>query len=217
MDALEILPAAGTAIARSSESPGLLVFGNNRIVLPPWDQWIESFPAMTIQNVAEAATERIFNGRWFEAMASLDQVKSPANIEALRRFSLYADEYDGWGIARYANELVSTTCDAASGAAQSDPRQLNLTSTAEIEWLGGAGVELRIGPNQYREYEHAKVISVSSGNYVILDGHLTYDYASGDPVYSAGYLPSASKMAPEPAQAESRDGTSLVLNARQTL
>lgn len=211
IDGLEVVPANGVAY------PSLLVWNTyNRLLLPTFDDFSLNDQNLAVTNNAPRGMEVSQFGSFLIAQVGLMSVKSPTLWQGLRKFAQYSNANNAWKVARNASELVATTCDAASGFGQADPRVLYLTATVEIERLG-VGCTLRVGPNTSDEWEFAEVLAITAGVSVTCKSPLMYAYVSGDRVQSAYYLPSAGRLdAAAPCYMEAAGGASLMLACRET-
>lgn len=189
--------------AATLSGASLLTFAGNRLLVPRFDQFEVNYQDDTIVNRAEKADEVVFVSTHVRVVIGwsrpeeLKQGLDAAGLhEGLRRFAQYVKAAADWGAAKNATEIANTTVDAASGAGETDPRVLNLASTADLEFLltdlGLTDLELLIGPNDELQYERAVVKDatyVTSGVSVTLQNALAYSYANGHRVRTLEYFP----------------------------
>lgn len=204
----------------ASANASLLRFDGELLLTPPMDTWSRFRDEKTIQNEAQTAAETFLvsakNGVQFgirQARKVYDQgQRVHPEEESLALFSEYAAASNGWGVAYSATELVDTT---ASGAVSAGGVTLPLTSVLDVNLLGPAGVELRVGPNDARQSERVRVVSVSSST-LTLSRPLRYSHESGTPVRSVDYYPSCAKRSQSPALQETGQAVALDVQAVET-
>jgi len=138
--------------------------------------------------------------------------------EALRRFSHFVKANKGWELAKNATEIANTTVDLTSGFGETDPRVVNLASTADLQFLitdlGLSDIEILIGPNDLQQYERGIVKDISyvtAGVSVTLQNALAYTYESADRVRTLEYFPSLSIGQPGHPLRETGEGWTLEL------
>ena len=190
-DALTIKPGTGDAL------PGLLVFDSNRLMLPPFDTFNRNSDQNAKLNVAEAATERVLISRKQGIEFGLNQARNVWEAGAmvrgledhLRLFDQYAGENQGWSVSRDANAIADTTL---SGAAAAGDLDIDLTAVTDLSYIGSAGMDLRIGPNDARQYDRVRVLSIDTLK-VYIDRPLRFAHESGTKVRSANFYPSCAQ------------------------
>jgi hypothetical protein len=191
-DALTIKVKTGTA------PPSLLVFDSQRLLLPPVDRLSRRVEPSRVVNLAQSAAETILNGRKLSFQATMEQVRHVTTVgarvygleDALRLFELYAQENQGWSFSPDANAIVNTDLDGAAVAGDSD---IDVTSAVDLAYLGTNGQDIRIGPNSSRQWDRARVVSIST-NKLYLDRPLRFSHADEVKVRSVEFYPTCAMI-----------------------
>jgi len=184
----------------------VLIFDGERLQVPPLDSWIRNHKEDASFKQAKDAFQRDFRARDERIRFGLKRARFVGNEsdlfrhleESLRYFSQFVARSKGWGVAYPAHELVDTTLTADTSVRG---RTLPLADSTDVEFLGDAGVSLRVGPNLFDEVEMVKVKS-RAGLVVTLEQGLKMPHTTGVKVRSAGYYPSLGKISQGPALQE---------------
>lgn len=199
----------------------LLTFSGNRLLVPRFDKFDVNFVDQSIVNRAERASEVVFittllriAAGWKRGNEILKAGFGAAGLhEGLRRFSNWVKANKSWALAKNSTLIASTTVDATSGFGQSDPRVLNITSTADTEFLitdlGETDLEFLVGPNDFGQYERGIVKDISyvaTGVSITFQNALAYVYENEDRVRTLNFFPELSIMAAGSPMTESERG-----------
>lgn len=129
-------------------------------------------------------TERVIYGITGQALL----YRVPQGRPSAATFKVFADAAGDDGTEEFSGtatiDSVDTTVDAASGASESDPRKVNLASTASIV----AGRKYRLSEGQLVEW--VEVLSVDASGFVRTRAPLLNDYTTAA-VFEGTYLSAA--------------------------
>jgi hypothetical protein len=174
---------------------GVIVFDSTRILVPPFKRWLQELQVSSQVNIAEQAAERLILTVKAGVSFGWDQIRHTYHgsdsalrglEDSLGYFAQYAVANNGWAIARRSDRVIDTTLTSAVAAGA---LSIPVASVTDITNLHSDVTELRIGPNDSRQYDWVGVVSRSSST-LYLDRPLRYAHESAVAVRSLEFFPS---------------------------